>query len=88
MGKFATEKIKNIFVKLKMAIDGKQSIDEAEKQGILKVINYIGEPLIKEQLLRLLTKVTQDFSAIIEYHKQEAERLEHLRKTIEECNHD
>ena len=87
MGAFATQKINAIFEKLKNSLDTNTPLDKKDIEDMKKVIDSVGEPLIRDQLVRFFTRVTNDYDAMIDFYKNEIERLER-RKEIERVEKD
>ena len=72
IGSFASEKIKSITAKIKKY--GSKSSDE-DVSTLLKEINTIGEPVLRNALKEELKKHTQDVDALIKMHESEILRL-------------
>lgn len=92
IGSIANEIINDVISRLQEPKDHKK-LDKEETNKLEEIINIIGDPLIKNTLLRMLydrsLKVIKDEDMIsreINYHKYRLEKLEHMRSNEEGSN--
>lgn len=85
IGKFAEDKINRII----NVINKKEKISDKEALSYLKIINNIGEPLLRNKLedeIKNLSEVKDDISIIVEKLKNKS--YQEIKKEVEEFSYD